>query len=117
MVNYLADRYQYVQLDDKKSTLVKTYFGVPQGSVMGPFIFNLYVSDLNLLQTCYQYADTTVVDSAKPNDLDETVSEMGRTLQFFNTWSNNSNFALNPNKTKLLLISTAEMSRVHSLTN
>ena len=111
MVNYLADRYQYVQLDDKKSTLVKTYFGVPQGSVMGPFIFNLYVSDLNLPQTCDQYADDiTVLDSANPNDLDETVLVMGRTLKFLNTWSNNSNPALNPNKTKILIISSAQMS-------
>ncbi len=43
MVSYLTDRYQYVQLDDQQSTLVETHFGVPQGSVLGPFIFNLCI--------------------------------------------------------------------------
>ena len=42
---------------------------------------------------------------------------MGRTLQSLNIWSNDSNLALNVKKTKSLLVSTAQMSRVHSLRN
>ncbi len=83
MVNYLTDRYQYVQLDDQQSTLVETHFGVIQGSVLGPFIFNLYVSDPNIPHTHYQYADdTTVLDSGKVKDLDGTILEMEITI----TW-------------------------------
>ena len=118
MVSYLTDRYQYVQLDDQQSTLVETHFGVRQGSVLDPFIFNLCVSDPSIPHTCYQYADdTTVLDSGKVKDLDGTILEMERTLQSLNTWSNDSNLALNPKKTKSLLISTAQMSRIHSLCN
>ena len=51
MVNYLTAHFQYVKLDDQQSTLVETHFGVSQGSVLCPLIFNLYVSDLNIPYT------------------------------------------------------------------
>ena len=42
---------------------------------------------------------------------------MGSALQSLNIWSNGSSLALNPKKTKSLLLSTAQMSRTHSLRN
>ena len=57
--SYLTNRLQYVQIDDKKSDLTPVCFGVPQGSILGPFIFSLHVSDVDVPQTCYQYADDT----------------------------------------------------------
>ena len=38
-MTYLCDRRQYVQIDDKKSTLERLQFGVPQGSILGPLLF------------------------------------------------------------------------------
>ena len=45
-VNYLTGRKHFVQVDDKKSNCCNVSFGGPQGSIMGPLIFNLYVPDL-----------------------------------------------------------------------
>ena len=61
MVDYLTDRRQLVQIDDRKSDMATVEFGVPQGSILGPVIFNLYVADLQkeLQCDCYQYADHT----------------------------------------------------------
>ena len=47
LLSYLSDRPQFVQIDDRKSSYQSSQYGVPQGSILGPVIFNLYVSDLH----------------------------------------------------------------------
>ena len=67
LLSYLSDRSQFIQIDDKSSRCMYTKFGIPQGSILGPLIFNLYVADLsNILPattTCAQYADDTTLYS------------------------------------------------------
>ena len=62
-LNHLCDRFQYVQIDDKKSLLEHLISGVLQGSILGPLLFNTNTADLrdNLSDSisCYQYADDT----------------------------------------------------------
>ena len=35
--SYLIERYQYVQIEDKRSTLLPMFFGVPQGSILAMY--------------------------------------------------------------------------------
>ncbi len=44
--NYLSQRNQYVQFNDAKSDLKTMLCGIPQGSILGPILFILYINDL-----------------------------------------------------------------------
>lgn len=102
------------------SESVNVRFGVPQGSVLGPILFNLYVSDLqdHLPSSIgsFQYAyDTTIYSSCPAPELQRCVQELKSTLNTMNSWCNDSHLTLNSKKTKTILLSTSQMSHVHSL--
>jgi len=46
IIDYLTDRRRMVQRDDRKSDMATVEFGVLQGSILGPVIYNLYVANL-----------------------------------------------------------------------
>ena len=71
-LNYVSNRKQFVHIDDKSSDTTSVHLGVPQGSVLGPVLFNIYVADLKdaISVKSYQYADdTTLYQHAKVSDI------------------------------------------------
>ena len=61
--SYLTERYQYVQIEDKRLTLLHMFLGVFQGSILGPVLFNLYVAEVadRTYSTTIHYADGTTL--------------------------------------------------------
>ncbi len=118
-IQYLTGRKHFVQIDDNKSEPCTVNFGVPQGSIMGPLIFNLYVTDLQSCMDnikCHQYADdTTFYKHCKPVDLQSTVTELSAGMGKLEVWSREANLVINPEKTEVMLLSTSQLSKVHHL--
>ena len=86
--SYLSDRYQYVVYDNQKSETLSITCGVPQGSILGPLLFIIYMNDLcnvsKLLFTVLYADDTCVVLNGKSLNL--IVETVNAELQLLSTW-------------------------------
>ena len=110
--SYVSERKQFVQVDDKSSSIKLNNFGVPQGRILGPVLFNLCVVDLVENVTCVslQYAnDSTLYKHSKLKNLKKCMEELESELETV--------LVFNDNKTKLMLFSTAHLSQKHNLKN
>ena len=112
--NYLENRTQITRCKDKISKPASVNIGVPQGTVLGPIIFLLYVNDLPSYlnqYSCIMYADDTSLKSSA--DDHETLQT---NLQFITDktvdWLNKNRLLLNVKKSSCMLISTKQRIRV-----
>ena len=70
MGSYLLNRNQFVQVNEVKSDTSSIKFGVPQGSILGPKLFSLYVNDFPESVTSgelYMFADDTTIFTISDN--------------------------------------------------
>ncbi|KAG5866651.1 hypothetical protein JTB14_008316 [Gonioctena quinquepunctata] len=88
--------------------------GVPQGSILSPILFSLYVSDIPKTHEIIQYADDTVLYVSAPNTtiLNRRAQNM---LDEFSNWCNIWRVRLNPNKTQTILFKHPNNSQKPSL--
>jgi hypothetical protein len=103
--SYLTDRKQFVTIDSFDSTLRTILTGVPQGSILGPLLFLLYINDLpnctDLLSILF--ADDTALTASHEN-IDTLYDYVNTEFQKLCYYFRQNKLSLHPDKTKYLLI-------------
>ena len=86
--DYLNDRYQRVVLKGQSSSWGKIHAGVPQGSVLGPLMFLIYINDIVDLARCKikLFADDTTLYLNIDNPVD-AAEMINFNLGYINNWS------------------------------
>lgn len=100
--SYLADRTQYIGCGGYSSNSYRQISGVPQGSVLGPLLFNIFINDVvDVLDSqCYLYADDLKIFSSITNRTD--CDCLQKRLLRLNEWCKLNNLLLNPGKCKVM---------------
>ena len=105
--SYLTGRTQYVEMKGFSSAKRSVSLGVPQGSVLGPLFFLLYINDIvnstNLFSFNLFADDTTLF--CENSNLDNLFSVCNRELDKVNAWIIANKLSLNTDKTVFMLFS------------
>lgn len=109
--SYLQNRVQYVQVNNSKSKKCTTSIGVPQGSVLGPLLYIIYVNDFNS-NNYVMYADDTSLLISGSNSKD-IVSKSNTEILKSVDWFTANKLVLNEDKTTMVRFSHAAID--HSL--
>lgn len=102
--NYLSNRSQLVIISESQSPRTMLRAGVPQGSILSPLLFNLYVNDISTYISgakVYQYADDTVIVTQHLNFKDAACSLQCAATTVMD-WFQRHLMDINVNKTKLI---------------
>lgn len=106
--SYLKERSQCVRMGNCTSSYLSITYGVPQGSILGPTLFLVYINDLTNLSIpqgkIISYADDTAL-IFNANNWDEVFNYAQRGLDVVKKWLHNNILTMNSDKTKYLAFS------------
>lgn len=107
--NYLQDRKQYTHINGKNSKFKKIKTGVPQGSILGPLLFLIYINDIyksSLNLNFILFADDTTMYTSG-TDLNTLMHFLNQELIYISHWLKANKLTLNTKKSKYIIFSTS----------
>ena len=113
LFSYLHGRKQRVKISTSRSSWTTLSKGVPQGSILGPLLFNIFMNDLFLfIEKCklYNYADDNSLDSSS-DDLLEAMLNLKRDGRNAIDWFTKNGMQANPEKFHFMLLSPSPVEK------
>lgn len=115
ILSFLADRNFIVKVKDSKSNSYPQDIGTPQGSILGPLIFLMFVNDLPEYISegrVFAYADDTTVIVSGP-DLDGVCRGVTRVVDDFQRWCESNRLIINSDKTVFVKFRSSLHRNIH----
>ena len=112
--NYLSNRFQYVEYNDFCSQSNKIKCGVPQGSILGPLLFLLYINDLcnaTEIGELILFADDTNLFYSH-DDVSSLMSLINSKLSMLNEWFQANKLSVNISKTNYIIFKPRRRKKI-----
>ena len=103
--SYLSNRSQFVSINGFNSDYKTIKYGVPQGSVLGPLLFLIFINDLNIAikhSETFHFADDTCLLNIK-DSVKQINKVVNKDLKFLVQWLNANRISLNVAKTEVVI--------------
>lgn len=110
---YLCNRRQFTKINNEKSDEIVNDFGVPQGSILGPLLFIIYINDMHEVASNVSinlFADDTLVYFSGTN-VKDVVNKLNNDLLKITEWLKCNKLKLNADKTKAMVIAKSSIVR------
>ena len=110
--SYLADRQQKIKLDTHESEWCSLINGVPQGSILGPLLFTILLTDIkDVIVECKHHCyadDTQVFTKCKVSEIENCIEKVNIDLENIAKFSKENCLDLNAGKSKYIIFGTVK---------